>query len=456
MNDRAMPHDEGSEEMVISSIFIGGTDTLSEVREVLGSESFYKTLNRRVFKSLCNLSDSGVDVFDVQSVVSDMGNTKDVAEVARISGEAATAANARRHAENVSMMHRRRRIIHRLNGLESELYKRGGDESHRQKEISEAISAMEKDLHIENYSAFNHIELVIDQYLDNVEYAYDNPDLASGISSSINGLDDIIGGLKKSVNYLIAARPSMGKSGLGLQIIDSASMAGKSAGVVSLEMGPESLVNRIIASDTGIDSFSIENGRISKDQLDRVKESAARVRKRNIWIASADVRSPRQIDAACRGLLRNHPIDILMIDYLQLMEGDSTGEMNEERELSIISKGLVSISKTFQIPVVSLSQLNRKVESRPDKRPVLSDIRGSGSIEQDSDVVMFMYRPEYYGITEVDGVNVEETCEIIVAKQRNGPIGLARTKFTKSISKFEDFGTLNAIGGRSSNEFEVF
>jgi replicative DNA helicase len=458
MNDRAMPCDLGAEEMVIASVFLGGIDTLAEVREVLTVESFYNTLNRKVYKSLCSLGDNGMDVFDLPSVMTEMGSTENISLIATLSGQAGTAKNAKRHANIVAMMHKRRRIIHRMNNLTEELYKHGGDESIRQKEIGQTIELMEKDLHLEDYSAFNHIESVIDQYLDNVEYAYENPNLASGISSSLHGLDDIIGGLKGAVNYLIAARPSMGKSGLGLQIIDSASIAGKSAGVVSLEMGSESLVNRIVSSDTGIDSFSIENGRITKDQLGVVRESAERIKKRNIWIASADVRSPKQVDAACRGLLRNHPIDILMVDYLQLMEGDGRGDMNEERELSLISKGLVSIAKTFKIPVLALSQLNRRVESRPDKRPTLSDIRGSGSIEQDSDVVMFMYRPEYYGISEIMGEDVEELCEILVAKQRNGPIGVARSRFRKATSKFEDWGktSSSAITGSTSNEFEIF
>jgi replicative DNA helicase len=259
----------------------------------------------------------------------------------------------------------------------------------------------------------------------------------TGVPTGFTQLDQLLSGLQPSDLVIVAARPSMGKTAFALSVAREASRRGKAVGIFSLEMSAQQLVLRLISADAAVGLQALRSGRLSNAEMHEIVTRVDSLMNAQIYIDDSAGLSPVEFRAKCRRMKMEHKIDLVMVDYLQLMHAPKAE--SREREISVISHTLKAVAKELNIPVIALSQLNRTLEARADKRPMLSDLRESGSIEQDADVVMFIHRPEYYEITAFeDGRSTENIAEIIVGKQRNGPTGDIRLFYQKELAAFHD------------------
>jgi replicative DNA helicase len=270
-----------------------------------------------------------------------------------------------------------------------------------------------------------------------MEMAEGGSDGITGVPTGFSRLDELLSGMQKSDMLVLAARPSMGKTAFALSIARHAARQGKSVGVFSLEMAAHQLVLRLISADSGIGLQSLRSGRLDSRQVQDVIRKVDDLMNAQIYIDDSAGLTPVEFRAKCRRMKAEHNVDLIMVDYLQLMHAPKAE--SREREISMISHTLKAVAKELDVPVLALSQLNRTLEGRADKRPMLSDLRESGSIEQDADVVMFIHRPEYYKIMAFeDGRSTENIAEIIIGKQRNGPTGEVRLFYKKEHASFHD------------------
>jgi replicative DNA helicase len=259
------------------------------------------------------------------------------------------------------------------------------------------------------------------------------PQMITGLPTGFAELDQMTSGLQPSDMVIVAGRPSSGKTSLALSIAQNAAHKGHTVGVVSLEMSKEQLVARMLCSEARINLHRFRGGFLSRDEWGRLAEALGRLVESRIFIDDTPALSAIEIRAKARRLKHEHGLDLLIVDYLQLMAGRGKIE-SRQQEVSQISRDLKAIAKDISVPVIAISQLSRAPEARTDHRPQLSDLRESGSLEQDSDVVMFVYREEMYGATEENA----GIAEIIIGKQRNGPVGTVRLAFLKEFTRFEN------------------
>ncbi len=283
------------------------------------------------------------------------------------------------------------------------------------------------------------MEKAVTQTLEYIESIHDKKNSAFSVQTGLIELDNLLGGFQRSDLIIIAARPSMGKTAFALTVARNAAVDyEKPVAIFSLEMSTIQLVTRLISSEAKIDLHQIRTGRIPHNEAAKISKTVHKLKKAPIFIDDTPGQTVMEIRAKARRLKAEHNIAMIVIDYLQLMTSSKRME-SREREISAISMSLKALAKELNIPVVALAQLNRAVEQRHDKRPMLSDLRESGSIEQDADVVIFLYRPEVYGITTLpDGESTEGYAEAIIGKQRNGPIGTAPLYFLKQFGRFEN------------------
>jgi replicative DNA helicase len=258
-----------------------------------------------------------------------------------------------------------------------------------------------------------------------------------GVPSGFHDLDRMTGGFKDSDLIIVAGRPSMGKTSLALNIALHAALESKKAiAIFSLEMSKEQLTERLLTEQAQIDAQRLHRGQLSEAEYDRVSNALGPLGEAAIFIDDTPAMDELTLQLKARQAKMRHNIDLIVVDYLQLMHGRSRGDDNRVQEVSSISRALKGLARELRIPVIAISQLSRAPEQRPDKRPILSDLRESGAIEQDSDVVMFLYRPEYYKSEERPGI-----AEVIIAKHRNGPTGTIELKFRRDHTRFYNLET---------------
>jgi len=286
---------------------------------------------------------------------------------------------------------------------------------------------------------------IMKQAIDQIEQAQNQEDGISGINSGFSELDRITAGWQRSDMIVIAARPGMGKTAFVLSMArNSAVQFNHPVAIFSLEMNSIQLVNRLIASETQIAADKLRKGNLEPHEYEQLHARIGGLSKAPIFIDDTPALSIFELRAKARRLKQQHDIELIIIDYLQLMTAGSTKAGNREQEISSISRSIKEIAKELNIPIVALSQLSRSVETRGgEKRPMLSDLRESGAIEQDADIVAFIYRPEYYGLTsDEQGNSTVGTGEIIIAKHRNGSLGSVNLKFIPHLAKFTDMDTM--------------
>jgi replicative DNA helicase len=457
VKSEAMPSELGKmppqalelEEAVLGAIMLE-RDALVAVIDLLKPESFYKEVHQKIFRAIMDLSADERPI-DILTVTEELKKAKHLEEVggpyyiSQLTSRVASAANIEFHARIIQQKYIQRELIRVTSDIQTKSY----DES---LDINDLLDYSESQLFEIAQGNIKKeiikINLLIQDAIKQIEEASKRKDHLSGIPSGFTKLDRITSGWQRSDLIIIAARPSMGKTAFVLSMARNIAIDHKKpVAVFSLEMSSLQLVNRLISCESELPSERIRNGKLNTDEWKQLDSMIKPLESAPIFIDDTPAISIFELRAKCRRLKKQHDIQAVVIDYLQLMTGPPEIKGNREQEVSVISRSLKSISKELDVPVIALSQLNRSVEMRTgNKRPQLSDLRESGAIEQDADVVCFIHRPEKYGILEDDeGRSTIGMAEIIVAKHRNGPIGDIKLRFRDTIAKFVDYEDLEPL-----------
>jgi replicative DNA helicase len=418
--ERLPPHSIEAEEALLGSLLID-PDALFEVNGFLRPEAFYRMQNRWIYEAILSLSDRREPV-DLITLTEELRRREQLAE---IGGEAyvigllntvPTAINAPSYGRLVEATAIRRKLVSAASAIANLAY----DE---REDINVVIDRSEQTLFAISEERTTRdlvpIRQIAGDYLDRIQELRERGDDFVGIPTGFTDLDRLLGGLNKSDLIIIAARPGMGKTSLqNAMALTAATKHGKRIAMFNLEMSGEQLVQRMIAAETKIDSQRLRRGQLAEQEMPIFMEAVGRLSETKIFIDDTPSITPNQLRTKCRRLYAEHGLDLVMIDYLQLMQGERSTN-NRVQEISEISRGLKGLARELNVPVLAASQLSRAVEQRAEKRPLLSDLRESGSIEQDADIVMFIYRDDYYN----DASERPNIAEINVAKHRNGPTG---------------------------------
>ncbi|MBI1931899.1 MAG: replicative DNA helicase [Ignavibacteriales bacterium] len=416
-------------------------EAIDKVASVVQSECFYDKKNQLIFDAMLSLYESNEPIDSVSLYEELKKNNKIEAVggpvyISKLSQNISSAANVDYHARIVLEKWILRKLINSSMEIATSAYKGNEDVfdilDSAEAKIFEITEAGLKE-------SYKTMDRAVREAIEHIEAIHSKNISSFSVPTGFFGLDDMLGGFQKSDLIIIAARPSMGKTAFALSAARNAAVDNQvPIAVFSLEMATIQLVIRLICAEARINAHSVRTGKFKAEDGPRISRTAHKLSQAPIYIDDTPGQTVLEIRAKARRLKSEKNIGLIIIDYLQLMSS-STRMDSREREISTISRSLKALAKELNVPVIALSQLNRAVESRSDKRPQLSDLRESGSIEQDADVVIFLNRPEYYGITQfADGESTEGIAEIIVGKQRNGPTGDVRLKFLKDFARFEN------------------
>ena len=432
---RVMPHSVEAEQSVVGAMLMD-KDAIMTAAEIVSGADFYQSAYGVIFDSMVELFNEGkpVDLITLQERLKEKDVPAEIASLEFVKDlvtAVPTSANVKYYAEIVAEKSLMRKLI-RLNEEIANTCYAG-------KEPLEAIlENTEKSvfelLQRRNTGDYVPIRQVVMNALERIEKASKNKGTVTGIPTGFIDLDYKLSGLQPSDLILVAARPSMGKTAFVLNIAQYVAFKkNKAVAIFSLEMSKEQLVNRLFSLESQVDAQSLRTGNMKDSDWEKLIEGAGVIGKSKLIIDDTPGISISELRSKCRKYKLEHGLDIIIIDYLQLMTG-SVGRSSESRqqEISEISRALKGLARELNVPVIALSQLSRAVESRPDKQPMLSDLRESGAIEQDADVVMFIYRDEYYNKDS----EFKKQAEIIIAKQRNGPVGTVNLAWLGEYTKF--------------------
>ena len=434
---RRLPHDLAAEQSVLGAVFIA-PDTIISLADELVPNDFYKPANKIVFKTMLSLFKKGepIDATTMVSALTNQGKIKEIGGinyVVELVNSTPTSKNVEHYAKLVKEKSTLRRVIADLSDSLSSAYQ--GNVS-----ISDIIAQTEKSmLNISNQNTgtgFRNVADILDTHMQMVETRSQTDGVVTGLSTGFVGLDKITTGLHEGNLIILAARPAMGKTALALNIAKHVAVQEhKSAVIFSLEMSGEELIERMVASEGMVPGYHLKTGNLSTDEWKRLVQAQSNLYDVPIFVDDtagiriSDIRSKaRKLSQEMGGL------GIIIIDYLQLITG-SKGE-NRQQIVSEISRELKILAKDLRVPVIALSQLSRSVEQRQDKRPMLSDLRESGSIEQDADTVAFLYREAYYQKEQADSQEANNVTELILGKNRHGSLGTVKLYFHKEYTKF--------------------
>ncbi|MDY8165581.1 replicative DNA helicase [Bacillus thuringiensis] len=432
--DRTPPHNIEAEQAVLGAILID-QDALTSASELLVPDSFYRTKHQKIFEVMLRLSDKGepIDLVIMTSAMADQGLLEEVGGVsylAELAEVVPTAANVEYYARIIAEKALLRRLIRTATHIVSDGYEREDDVDGLLNEAEKKILEVS---HQTNAKAFQNIKDVLVDAYDKIELLHNQKGEVTGIPTGFTELDKMTAGFQRNDLIIVAARPSVGKTAFSLNIAQNvATKTDENVAIFSLEMGSDQLVMRMLCAEGNIDAQRLRTGSLTSDDWAKLTMAMGSLSNAGIYIDDTPGIKVNEIRAKCRRLKQEQGLGMVLIDYLQLIQGSGKSGENRQQEVSEISRTLKGIARELQVPVIALSQLSRGVESRQDKRPMMSDIRESGSIEQDADIVAFLYREDYYD-RETENKN---TIEIIIAKQRNGPVGSVELAFVKEFNKF--------------------
>lgn len=446
-----LPYDIFAEQILLG-VIIANNEFLSSVTEFLKPEHFYDTMHQKIFRSMNTLSDKGIGIHHVslhQQLAADpiLEQLKADNYLLNLTTLAASTFNPTDYAYIVYDLAMRRELISIAHSMMNSALSSGLD--HDAVQQIEAAESSLFNLVTEGTvnKTFITLKSSIDKSLAHINMCMSRKDSLTGITSGFVDLDDLLAGFHNSDLVILAARPGMGKTTLALNLAFNAAQTlfdknpqkQKSVGIFSLEMHSEQLSTKLMAMEGNIDSSKILSGKLSEAEYNKLRGSAGRISELPIFIDDTPALSISAIRTRARRLKRKNNLGILFIDYLQLIQ-PSRNQNNRVLEISEITQNLKALAKELEIPVIALSQLSRAVESRTDKRPLLSDLRESGSIEQDADIVMFIYREEYYSSLkdEERAEEIKNMAEILIAKHRNGRTGIVKLYFNPSSSQFRN------------------
>jgi replicative DNA helicase len=431
------PQNIEAEQSILSAILIDN-NVLLDVIEVLAAEDFYKSAHQKIYTAIIDLFDKGepVDLVMLANNLDESGHLEEVggaSYLARLVDTVPMAVNALHYAKIVRDKASLRRLIEKSNAIAKRCFK---DEGNVDEVIDYAETAIYKISEKKSKQSFYPLSKLILRNIETLEEKQGNRSLVTGVPMGFTLLDNLTSGLQNADLIILAARPSMGKTALALNIARHAAVeANVPVAVFSLEMSKEQLSLRMLCSEARLDSSRLRGGFFSMEDWHRLTDSAGVLSESPIFIDDTPNLTAMEIRAKARRLKMDKNIGLIVIDYLQLMQGRSSAE-RRDLEISEISRALKALAKELDLPVLALSQLNRMLEQRNDKRPRLSDLRESGALEQDADVVAFIYRDEIYNTDENNPK--KGTADIILAKQRNGPIGEVTLAFLNSYTRFEN------------------
>lgn len=422
-------------------------NAVNEAIDILSPESFYVDAHRRIFGAIQDLfrNDKPIDILTVTQQLKQQGELDVVGGpyyISQLTNKVASSANVEYHARIISQKH----ILRELIRISSETMRDAYDDT---TDVFDLLDRNEQDLFTvtsgnlkKNYEPMS---AIIQGAIAQIESAKSKGDGVSGVPTGFVALDKLTSGWQRSDMIIVAARPAMGKTAFVLSMARNIAVEHKKAvAVFSLEMSSTQLVTRLIASESGISSEKLRKGSLSDAEFAILHQQIARLTNAPIFIDDTPGLNIFELRAKCRRLKSQHNVELIIIDYLQLMTAGAEGSKggNREQEISQISRSIKSIAKELDVPIIALSQLSRAVETRGgDKRPMLSDLRESGAIEQDADLVCFLYRPEYYKIMEDENGSTMGIGEVIVAKHRNGAVDNVRLRFVAEMAKFADLET---------------
>ena len=435
---RVLPHSIEAEQAVIGAMLMDKEAILTS-SEIVSGDDFYQSAYGVIFEAIVEIYNEGkpVDLITLQSRLKEKDVPAEISSLEFVRDLVAavpTSANVKYYAEIVAEKAMLRRLIKLNEEIENMCY--------LGKEPMEAVLETTEKKVFElvqkrNTGDFVPIKQVVLNALDKIEAASKNAGSVTGIPTGFLDLDYKTAGLQPSDLILIAARPSMGKTAFVLNIAQHVAFkANKSVAIFSLEMSKEQLVNRLFALEAQVDAQSLRTGNLKDSDWEKLIESAGIIGKSKLMIDDTPGISISELRSKCRKMKLEHGLDLIIIDYLQLMTGRVGGRSeSRQQEISEISRALKGVARELNVPVIALSQLSRAVEQRPDHRPMMSDLRESGAIEQDADVVMFIYRDDYYN----KDTELKNVAEIIIAKQRNGAIGTINLTWLPQYTKFANY-----------------
>ncbi len=440
---RIPPHSLEAEASVLGGLLLDNS-AWDRVGDMLTDQDFYRFEHRQVFAAIAALINASrpADVITVYEHLQALGKADEVGGLAYLNSLAQyvpSASNIRRYAEIV----RERSILRKLVTASDEIATHAFNT--RGREVAQILDEAEQKIFSigeegsRMKQGFQSMDSLVVELLDRVEEMSQNPNDITGVPTGFYDFDRMTSGLQPGDLIVLAARPSMGKTALAINIAEHVALnEGLPVAVFSMEMGASQLAIRIVGSIGRIDQGRLRTGKLSADEWPRLTESIEKLRNVSLHIDETPGLTPSELRANARRLARQcGKLGLIVVDYLQLMSGSSSEGDNRATEIGEISRGLKMLAKELQCPVIALSQLNRSVETRTDKRPMMSDLRESGAIEQDADVIMFIYRDDYYNKDSKEpGV-----AEVIIGKQRNGPTGTVKLAFLKPITKFESLAS---------------
>ncbi|AEB72307.1 replicative DNA helicase [Lentilactobacillus buchneri] len=441
------PQNIDAEKAVLGSIFLS-TDALVESMEFLEPDDFYKHAHQIIYQDMVTLNDrdEAIDVVTITNILTEQNNLDDVGGmeyIADLAGSVPTAANVAYYAKIVKDKAILRRLIQTATNIVTNSYNTDDD-------VTTVLDDAERDIMnvAENrtQSGFKPIKEVLNNAFNEIDRLSQEGDAVTGLSTGYPELDKITTGLHSDELIILAARPAVGKTAFALNLAQNVgTKTDKTVAIFSLEMSAESLVNRMLCAEGSIDANHLRTGQLTEDEWQNLVVAMGSLSRANIYMDDTAGIKMSEIRAKCRRLAKETGnLGLVVVDYLQLIEGSNAE--NRQQEVSGISRQLKKLAKELHVPVIALSQLSRGVEQRQDKRPVLSDIRESGSIEQDADIVAFLYRDDYYrdedddsddsGSEGEDDENNVGEVEVIIEKNRSGPRGTVKLLFVKSYNKF--------------------
>ena len=440
-NLRLPPHSLEAEQSVLGGLMLD-SNRADEVMDVLVAEDFYRNDHRLIFSAIYGLTNESMpaDVITVQEYLDNSGELEKsggLVYLDELTRNTPSATNIPAYAKIVREHSIMRRLLSTVNDIGQTVYQPEGRTPYEVLDNAEQRIYEISDSGAKRGSGFVPARALMKDAVTSIEKLFKNNSEITGLATGFTDLDKLTTGLQKSDLIIVAGRPSMGKTSLAMNLAENAALDSNAAvAIFSMEMSGEQLIRRMLTSLGRIDAQRVRTGKLNDDDWSRLTSAINLLDKTRVYIDDTPGLTPSEIRSRCRRLAAQNDgkLGLVIIDYLQLMTMGGSSE-NRATELSAITRALKGLAKEVKVPVVALSQLNRSLEQRTDKRPVMSDLRESGSIEQDADLIMFIYRDEVYN----DETDDKGIAEIIISKQRNGPIGTVKLTFLGQYTKFENY-----------------
>lgn len=433
------PHSIEAEQSVLGGLFLE-PDAWAKVTERLRQDDFYRRDHRIIFNAIAELDSHG-SPFDLVTVAEWLENNQQLDDagglgyLTALADSTPSASNISAYADIVRKRSILRQLVRATTEISDAVFNPSGRTSNEILDFAEQSIFEIAEQESRGRKSYKNLKDLLVTTLERIDELYHKKSHITGVSTGFNDLDRQTAGLQKSDLIIVAGRPSMGKTAFAINIAEHAVIKdGMSVAVFSMEMSGEQLSMRLMSSLGRIDQHKVRTGKLDDEDWPRLTSAVEILKDAKLFIDDTPALTPTELRARCRRIAREHTLDMVIIDYLQLMQVTGTKE-NRATEISEISRSLKAMAKELNIPVVALSQLNRSLEQRPNKRPVMSDLRESGAIEQDADIIVFIYRDEVYDPESPD----KGTAEIIIGKQRNGPIGTVRLSFLGRYTRFENY-----------------